>query len=438
MNLTWSAEGCEGIITYDLYFGETVANMALKYEGLKEGKIEISDLTDGKTYYWKITAEAQGLPTAFESEIWHFTVRFGFTPTHKIEMCFESASVSVKRGDSVIVDLTLRNPGNVAEDILLEVPGDLKGFVSKDERIELGIGEEKMINITIFAESKLELKIYDLTIEAVFSGERTTASMNVKVTGGTKTGGENSDPLSWVWFVVGAILIIVLAALLIFIILRNSKKTDDEEEIIEAEIEARAPTGITQADLEVLSIGGSGQPGAAPFQGRSAETPLPGTSDAPPDAPSSAPPTYTLPSRQVYQHRSPAGRVTSPELNVTGTEKDEPEVQPGTTGALVAVPGATNPTVALPQVREKTVETGFPTIPTLPMKSTVPGASVPPTQFSPPTGESPEPSASPAPVSPQALSVTTEPFPGASNPDATPSPLEPASSEAILPPWDLE
>ena len=233
VNLTWSADDYGDVITYKLYFGDSAAKMYPRYGGLEKGIIEIDRLTDGKTYYWKVTASTHGIPVVAESEIRQFTVQLGFIPIHNIEMYFKTENISVKRGETTMVSLTFKNLGKVSENIVLDILGDLNGSVGMDDTIELGVGEEKTINIEIFPNLKFELGTYNLTIEAVFSGERTTASMNVKVAGETKTGGGSSSLMSWIYYIIAAILFLALAGLLIFIILLKGKKTDDEGGAVE-------------------------------------------------------------------------------------------------------------------------------------------------------------------------------------------------------------
>ena len=421
VNLTWSSEGYDGIITYTLYFGDAANNLSLKFDELEVTNVDISGLIDGKTYYWKVTATAEGIPSVFESETWHFTVQIGFIPTHKIEMSFGTASVSVKRGDSAIVTLTFRNLGDVSEKVTINVPGDLKEYVNMDGTIDLGVGEEKTININILAVSKLKLKTYNLTIEATFSGERTTASMNVKITGETKADDDSKGLMSWIWFIIGAILIIAIAGLLIFIILRKRKKTDDEAEVIDAEIEARTPTGITQADLELLAISGGGQPGTTPFQGRLSETPL----------------QYTLPSQQTYQHKplAAAPQVTLPEMKVTGAVKEEPKALTQTTATLPFVTSTPIPTVSLPLTPKTTAETKPQEVPALPMKSTVPGTPVPTAPAPPPVVETVESTVPPAPPEvPPTPSLAAVLFPDTQTINVAPAPPAPIPPDAPLPP----
>ena len=68
--------------------------------------------------------------------------------------------------------------------------------------IKLASGEERTIILTIFAESKLELKAYNLTVKGNFSGLETLASIDVNVMAETEITSEPKvGPMSWVWFV---------------------------------------------------------------------------------------------------------------------------------------------------------------------------------------------------------------------------------------------
>ncbi len=254
VNLAWSQIGYDGAITYNLYFGNEPDNLSLRYEELKVTDVELSALVDGTIYYWKVTATTEEIPTVFESDLRHFTVQIGFIPIHEIEISFDTASVSVKRGESALITLTLRNLGNVAEMVNINMLGELKEYVNMDQLVELGVGEEKSININILAMPKLQLKTYDLTVEAEFSGERTTASMSVTVTDETKTDGKKASTMSWIWFVIGTILILAIAGLLIFIVMLKRKKTDEDGEVIHAEIEHTPTRGITkETDIDIVS-----------------------------------------------------------------------------------------------------------------------------------------------------------------------------------------
>ena len=316
VNLTWSCKGYDGPFTYNLYFGDTPDNLSLKFDELDRTNVQISGLIDNKTYYWMVTATAEGIPAVFESEIRHFTVGLGFVPTHRIELSFHTSSISVKKGESAIIALTLRNLGNVAESVNINVVGDLKYYVNKDERIDLNVGEEKTINIKILAASKLEIKTYELTIEAIFSGERTTASMDVKITEEGTSNNDDKGLTSWIWYIVAVILFLAVVTILILIVHKSEEKKEErgDIEVIDAEIELRPSAGITQSELERLSLAGADRGlrhRAIPFESEQ---------------------TYIEPAQQkIYQHTPRAPKVTLPQSKVTSGARPQTKALPQST-----------------------------------------------------------------------------------------------------------
>ncbi len=420
VNLSWILQGHEGYGTYRLYLGDSLQNMTLWEKEIENKFLRIGELSDNKTYYWKISAELNGISGIFESDIWHFVIQLDFVPIHKVEISFNADSIEVSQGASVTVNLTFINVGNMREKIDLEVMGELKEHVSKDNVVELEIGEEKSISVKIFAESKLELKTYDLTIRASYSEEETIASIKVKVVEGETSVTPDNRSKSWTLYIIAVILFIAIIAILIFLVLRSKKKKEDESEVIEAEIEARPRGGITKADLDMLSIS-SPQPQSASFVGRLS---------------------YNLPTKQQsYHHKplTPAPKVTLPQLKVTGQSKEEPKALPQSTSVPPAQPAVPVPTVALPQKSEETAKT--PEVPALPMVGSAPTAPITPSvTIQPPdplpakTIPSPPAPSVPPPEPTIAPSLVSELFPGAEGsdlpppPDAAPPPPNAASS----------
>jgi hypothetical protein len=366
--------------------------------------------------------ELAGIEDIIESEIRIFTVKLDFKAIHKFIMLFNADSAEVARGAFVTVNLTFRNAGNMKETIILEALGELKGHVSKDNVVELEINEEKSITVKIFAESKLKLKTYNLTITASNSWVNTSASINVKVVEGETSVTRDNWLKSWMLYSIAVILFLVIIAILIFLVLRSKKKKEEESEVIEAEIEARPRGGITKADLDMLSIS-SGQATEVPFQGRLS---------------------YNLPAqKQAYQHKpltQAPPQVTLPQLKVTGQLKEQSKALPQSTSIPPTPPVVSTPvpTVTLPQKAENTAKIP-PAVPALPMTSTVPTAPMTPlkTVKSVPVQAEPVPippaPAAPPPEAPPMPSLASELFPKADGSDLPPPPdaAPPLSSTTI-------
>ena len=403
-NLTWSVGDYDGKISYDIYLGDSISNMTLVSGRLDEQMFEATDLIDGTIYYWQVVAKVEGVPGIYESDIYNFEVQFGFEEEHILEINFVLDSVEVKLGDFVMVNLTLKNLGNVREIINLDVISDLADSVSMDDTVGLDVGEEKTIIVKIFAQSKLVLKTYNLTVKATFALEEFSASIDVKVVGEAESVGTDNKSKSWTLYIIAVILFLTIVAILIFLILRSKKKKEDNAEAIEAEIEGRSRSGITKADLDMLAIGGTPHPGAAPFQGRLS---------------------YNLPGpQQTYQHKplAPAPQVTLPQLKVTGAVKEQPKALPQTSVVPVTgVPATIQPTLP---VCTPAVPTA-PVVQALPMVGSVPTAPITPSvTVAPPASVSITPvSSTPIPTAPVPTvpldSPPSEPLPP---PDAAPPP----------------
>jgi len=404
INLTWSVGDYDGNIMYEVYFGDSDANMSLIPGSVDEPTIEVTGLIDGTTYHWKVIARVPGVPGIYESVIFNFEMQKDFVEEHILEIYFDLESVELKRGGFVIINLTIRNVGSVKDIMVLEAMGDLADSVSMDKTVELDVSEEKTILINILAKSNLELKTYNLTIKATFEYEEFSASIDVKVVEGGASVTPDNKSYSWTLYFIAVILFLTIIAILIFLIMRSKKKMDDEDsEVIDAEIELRPSAGITQSELERLSLtgGGTPHPGAAPFQGRLS---------------------YNLPGQQqtAYQHKplAPAPQVTLPQLKVTGEVKEQPKALPQSTGIPPAQPAVPTPvpTVALPQKPATTTDTP-PVVPALPMVGSVPTAPITPSITVTPTAPVPTTPVPTAPVS--TVPPPSEPLPP---PDAAPPP----------------
>ena len=414
VNLTWTNEGYAGVVLFDVYFGNSMDNMSLEFPDVQETSVELMELTDNTTYYWKVTAKIDGIPTVFISEIHHFSVQFDFVPDNRIELSFNLDKVDIKRGESVSISITLKNMGNMAEEVKLEVVGELKGYVSIDNIVKLAIGEERVLELKIFADSKFEVREYDLTIKAIYSEVELSASLKVNVMDGSSSGGESGMMESWLWFLIGVVLFFLIVGLLIFLIKRSKKKEDSEGEAIDAEIELHPRTGITQGELEMLAIGGTS--GSQQFQGRLADMPL----------------QYKLPDQtSPYQHKSlaqaPAPQVTLPQLKVTGDVKEPPKALPQTSvvPATGVVPTTPVPTPTLPvSTPASPTEPAEP--PALPMVGSVPTAPITPSVTVAPATTHPAPPPVPA-SSPPAVTTPSPapPVPPAEPPLPPPAPFSP-------------
>ena len=400
INLTWSTDGYSGPLTFDIHYGDSIDKMTLEFPDVQNTTVKLMGLEDNTTYYWKITAMIDGVPTVFESEIWQFTVMKEFE-SDELEIDFDVSEVTVRTGERVTVNLILTNITTGPITVDLAVEGELKEFITINNKLGIVVDAQKTISVHIFGDSSLEPGNYTLVIRASFSGQERTAELTVKVEESpTSTSKEGMG--MWLSIVIVVILTIVLLAVFLVIFLRSKKKKkEDGGEMLDAEIEATPQAGITTADLNLLSLGET-QGRYVDFQGRLSETPL----------------QYKLPDQtSPYQHKSlaqaPAPQVTLPQLKVTGDHLKEPPKalpQMSVVPATGVVPTTTVPPPTLP-ISTPVTPADPQEPPALPMVGSVPTAPItpsvtipPPTPTSPPPAP-PEPSTTPLvpPVEPPPL-----------------------------------
>ena len=380
--LTWDIYNPSGNdVTFTVHLGTSPDDLKALPE-TPDTQLKLSGLEDKTTYYWKVEADVDGFPFSFDTEIWSFSILGEFKATHEVVLLFEMDEVEIERGESKLVNLTMKNLGNVKEQVNLTISGDL--LVSMDKTFILSPKEEKTINVNIFAESKLELKTYDLTVEASFSGKRSTASISVKVKDDSKGIPKDPKKESWTWFIIGVILFLMIIGLLIFIVLRRQKRDGTgKPDALRAEIESHPTPGINRADLDRLSLSDPAT-GTAPSSGHISEIPL----------------HYKLPSQHPDQFMPLTPREAQPTLKGPEQGMGEPKTLPYTTMGPEA---------------EKTLQPSAPDAPLLPS----------PEMVQPPT--SPEIHALPmvATVSTRPLSPTTPP------PELSADPVPERASESL-------
>ena len=416
VNLTWSVPKYLGDnSTSHLYMGKTKKDM-VNIHVTNNLSYHIWELADNTTYYWKVEMELEGIEGRIQSEVQSFTVKLDFIEVHELSMGFNADSEKVVRGDSVMVNMTVMNIGNMAEDVTFEVVGVLSGSVSKHEGFHLRVGEERTIDFKVFAELKLETGIYNLTIIGNYSGKEVSTSMDIRVIEQTVPITRRKESESWMWFIIAAVLFLLIVGILIFLLLKRKKDREETgEEVLDAEVESTPTGGITSVDLQRLSLGGT-PGGALPFQGRLAEMLL----------------QYKLPDPSgAYQHKTlaPAPRVTLPQLKVSGNVAEPPKALPQM--SVVPTPGTAPPLTPIlpPSASVAPSEPGE--LPALPMVGSAPNAPI-------------TPSVTVAPAVPPAVppeSTSSFPIPPPVPPDPTPSspipppvPPDPTLSSPIPPP----
>jgi len=317
-NITWKLLFHSGAgARYHVYLGTSPDDLA-EIGPTEDTWFKLRDLENGVTYYWMIVVTVPELQGRMTSGIFSFTIQEDWVPVHDVRMDFKGESVVLVKGDSITVNLTIWNMGNLAETVNLSVGGELKDHAtfSFDRKVTLEAGDTIDVIMMLFANRNLKAKTYLLTVSGIYSGKEVTAGLDVVIED-EETQPPEPESLMWLWFIIAVILLAAIVGLMILIITRSRKKEEKErpkemDGIVEAELESTPPSGITSIDLERLGIPPGGDPftpaNTEPFQGRISTQPYP----AQPSDPSVVPLQYTLPDQAPAMIPTPVS--TAPQL----------------------------------------------------------------------------------------------------------------------------
>jgi len=216
--------------TYKLYFGESEDTLVL-IETIEGGeKYVVEDLFDLATYYWKVTARFYDIPRTFESTVRSFTVNIDFEVIHDLEISFDITYIKpMKKDDVITLNLTVKNNGNVPEDVKLVKTGGRGVTVDMDRTLKIRDGEEMIILITITWNERLTQKRV-LTIEASYGEDAEESAVARIDLEGKAAPPKKGRDYTCLWF---AVLFIVLlgAGIAIFVWRLKTRKDLGVEEL---------------------------------------------------------------------------------------------------------------------------------------------------------------------------------------------------------------
>jgi len=253
------------LLSFDIYFGENASDVGEKklsapyQSNIANTSFTLKNLSDGKTYYWKVVGKIYGINDTFDSPVWFFTVKVGFIPVHNITLSLDNYRLQVLRGNTTEVDLNISNNGDLREKVLISLSGNFKGNVTVIPSVTLDPGEFEKVRIKIFTNELMGLGTYFLTVIATYSGYDREIQLEIEILDDKKEIVEGPARISppsylWVWLVV--IAVVLLAVVIVIIILRSKKKkektVDAAEELI-ADIE-HVPSGGIKSDIPAAQI----------------------------------------------------------------------------------------------------------------------------------------------------------------------------------------
>ena len=203
--LSWDISYAKAPVKYDVHWGDSGENLSLLYRGLNETEVIVTDLIDGDSYWWKVTARIHNIPYTFQSAVWSFSVQMGFIPEHMIELGFARDFIELDIGEDIWTNLTLFNKGNVPEDVELSVRGSMEEYVTIADYVKVDPGQKIDVPIRIHAYESILPGKYVLTVKITYSNLEKTERMDIQM-GEEK---ESTDGLAGLIPYITAIVVVV-------------------------------------------------------------------------------------------------------------------------------------------------------------------------------------------------------------------------------------
>jgi len=266
-NLIWTAQNLSGrTALYHVYLGDSYDNLS-EIISVSEGFYRLSDLTQNTTYYWKITAEIEGVEGEIQSEIRSFFCSPGFVEIHSLTVQFDKEEIVLKPGETLKVKLYIKNLGNTRENITLEIIGEMAEYVKIEQNTTIAAAKEKTIKIEIFADPLLEAGDYSVVINAIYSGKEASARLNVTILASEETDSTKSETTyGWFWILLALLVIFSIITLVVVIGRRSQKKMGaGEEKEAPEDIKPSIETGL-QGQVQTIETYDTGIHSEMPVQ----------------------------------------------------------------------------------------------------------------------------------------------------------------------------
>jgi len=200
------------------------------------------ELANNSTYYWKVIT-ISGLYTGdCISGLQEFTIDPNFIPIYRLAPSLDVNDILMDRKQNTSFNLSLRNDGNTAVLLNIDLRGSLAQFVYMKRDLILGIGENITLEAMIKPGSSIIAQPYNLILGINHPGGVEELVLRVNVTDETVVDVwvkpvEPDSQIDWFWLILDVLVIIVL--ILGLGVLFRSKKKVDEDKKIDVEPEQR-------------------------------------------------------------------------------------------------------------------------------------------------------------------------------------------------------
>jgi|GEM_PF-1722237 len=203
-------------VTYDLYLGEGTGAPILLAANLNSTNwTPAAPLRDKTSYVWYVIPKAQGPGGTIlgdNSDLFGFSIDTGFIADYSYVLDLDRSSVDAKRGQSVVLMLTITNKGNMDAKVSISITGDLSGLDLKyPKTANLTVNGVVKLNVTISVQKNTPYGVRSLKITTVFGPDTNEKTLQLRIVQPTAQPGIFSSQYLWVWgLLIGAVVMAVL------------------------------------------------------------------------------------------------------------------------------------------------------------------------------------------------------------------------------------
>jgi hypothetical protein len=312
VRLTWSLDyKGDDKVKYFVYFDTSPIPKTLISSDETEQYVDITDLEDGMTYYWKVIPRAGNVIGECRSGTWSFSINLNFVPVYGVSL-ITSYFTTIRINETILHDVTIINDGNNVDTFLVTVSSStLAGSVSLTGEgdwfspVTLGsafLELEQSMPVTI----SLLFEVHDPSLVGIHFVELTVSSLGAQnsdlyvsktaditvnvldVSGNGKlvdiilddpNSTKNNDTpteddrnprivslntnLNWTWLLLAVIIAIILVAIYTGYLMRKTRKKFEVYQTAQEILDSKELDGVSPTVAGFLGAGTKSATGAS-------------------------------------------------------------------------------------------------------------------------------------------------------------------------------
>ena len=251
INLTWKVlDPLAEEIIFEIYLGSAPNELIMVGE-TENPYFELEGLADNMTYFWQVIPVGTSHRGICNSGMWSF--RTDLPAVRLLEMETDVDILEIPQGDQAVIDLILKNLGNIDLTIYFELSGNISDFVEMQTEIELTENTKMIHTLKLIIPDNMPPGIYGLKILADYSRGQNLVHLPVRIINSSNNDGiiagddENDienifdSPLVLILAVLVLLLVIVLVEFIMINKRKRSRPGQSKMFILDVETDGEVP-----------------------------------------------------------------------------------------------------------------------------------------------------------------------------------------------------